>query len=244
MLKNFLDRLLELARPETVEIEGLKYSTGKLSLIGEPRPVGLSLGSLTSLDDYLRSGLDLQSARTTTSDLSWLALHVRGPARVDLLSKLSGPERGRDVYASADCEVEARFKFGVFLPQEHFVIGMQTMFAQTDELRQLLSIVGMVTCDEIETRSDDGVTQTATMKVGVTLQSRADIPSPVTLRPYRTFREIKQPESPFVLRVRKGLTGVELALFEADGGAWKTRAMEDIKVWLETALPYGPLVIA
>lgn len=69
--------------------------------------------------------------------------------------------------------------------------------------------------------------------------SKADavVPSPVRLKPYRTFTEVDQPESNFVFRMKEDkYEGVQCALFEADGGAWKLHAMESIQEYLEEQL--------
>lgn len=55
----------------------------------------------------------------------------------------------------------------------------------------------------------------------------------VRLAPYRTFREIKQPESEFLLRSRIDDNNVpKLALYEADGGAWKISAIHGIAEYI------------
>ena len=59
------------------------------------------------------------------------------------------------------------------------------------------------------------------------------MPNPAVLKPYRTFVEVEQPESKFVFRMQ---TGPEMALFEADGGAWRIQAMKNIKEYLEKEL--------
>lgn len=82
---------------------------------------------------------------------------------------------------------------------------------------------------------DDGVTQKATIRQGIASKTDAVVPNPVTLRPYRTFIEVTQPVSSFIFRV-KDLHGISCALFEADGGAWKNAAMENIKNYLEYEL--------
>ena len=41
--------------------------------------------------------------------------------------------------------------------------------------------------------------------------------------------EVEQPESPFILRFNENANA---ALFEGDGGAWKLRAVENIRAWL------------
>jgi len=51
----------------------------------------------------------------------------------------------------------------------------------------------------------------------------------VKLSPFRTFREIEQPESEFLLRIRLDANeNPTVALFEADGSAWSIKAMENI----------------
>ena len=63
------------------------------------------------------------------------------------------------------------------------------------------------------------------------------MPNPVTLCPFRTFVEVKQPESRFVFRMRQSEgRGVECAVFEADGGAWKNAAMSNVKEYLKKEL--------
>ena len=53
------------------------------------------------------------------------------------------------------------------------------------------------------------------------------------LRPFRTFQEVEQPESEFLLRMdEEGNIG----LFEADGGMWKLTARQTIKAFLEANL--------
>jgi hypothetical protein len=59
------------------------------------------------------------------------------------------------------------------------------------------------------------------------------------LSPYRTFRELNQPESAFIFRMRGGGEGKapQCALFEADGGKWKLDAVQAIKLWLADFCP-------
>ena len=53
------------------------------------------------------------------------------------------------------------------------------------------------------------------------------------LKPFRTFLEVAQPESEFILRVNdKGNIG----LFEADGGVWKLEAKRNIAAYFEKEL--------
>jgi len=55
----------------------------------------------------------------------------------------------------------------------------------------------------------------------------------VKLKPYRTFNEVEQPESEFLLRLSDG---AQVALYEADGGAWKLTARRNIADYLRKQL--------
>lgn len=72
----------------------------------------------------------------------------------------------------------------------------------------------------------------ATIKTGIASKGDAIVPSPVKLRPYRTFLEVEQPESEFIFRMRNSGAGVQCALFEADGGAWRNQARKNIYNYL------------
>lgn len=66
-------------------------------------------------------------------------------------------------------------------------------------------------------------------------EGEAVIPNPVTLVAYRTFSQVEQPESLYIFRMQDR-NGIQCALYEADGGAWKIDAMRRIKAYLEAAL--------
>lgn len=91
---------------------------------------------------------------------------------------------------------------------------------------------GTVTDGTITEYGDDGVSQKATVKRGVASREEKKVPSPCILRPYRTFHEVEQPASTFIFRMKSGSNGPECALFEADGGAWKNQAMNNIRDYL------------
>ena len=60
-----------------------------------------------------------------------------------------------------------------------------------------------------------------------------DIKPRVQLQPFRTFLEIAQPESEFLIRVdpQEGI-----GFFEADGGIWKLEAKKNIADYFNTHL--------
>ena len=75
------------------------------------------------------------------------------------------------------------------------------------------------------------------MKTGIASKGEAIVPNPVILQPYRTFVEVPQPYSQYIFRMKQDkYDGIQCALFEADGGAWKIEAMKEIKAYLEEQL--------
>ena len=69
-------------------------------------------------------------------------------------------------------------------------------------------------------------------KKGIDLQANTPIKPIVRLKPYRTFQEVEQPESQFLIRV--GERGI--SFIEADGGMWKLEARKTIYYWLSAHL--------
>jgi hypothetical protein len=58
-------------------------------------------------------------------------------------------------------------------------------------------------------------------------------------KPYRTFRDIEQPISKFLLRLKLIDTDghiVGVCLYEADGGRWRNTAVQAIKEFLNKEL--------
>ena len=114
---------------------------------------------------------------------------------------------------------------------------MQSKFVddETTNKELILKFAGTVEDGTIAQYGDDGVTQKATVKTGISSKSDAIVPNPVYLRPFRTFIEVEQPASNFIFRM-DNKCGVTCALYEADGGAWEMEAMQNIKAYLEDAL--------
>ena len=81
--------------------------------------------------------------------------------------------------------------------------------------------------------ADNGVSQVVTAKKGASLMTTEQVRPRLSLIPFRTFREVPQPESEFILRLdENGRVG----LFEADGGIWKIESKANIADYLSDAL--------
>lgn len=75
--------------------------------------------------------------------------------------------------------------------------------------------------------------KTVEARQGIALKERVEVRPRVVLQPFRTFLEVDQPESEFLLRVdaEKGV-----GLFEADGGVWKLEAKKNIAAYFAKSL--------
>lgn len=230
MIKNAIQYIIGLAKPEIQNIGGVAYSDKTLHRINPiPYANEIQLNTLSSLIDYIRSGVDGFNGK--------MIIHVQSPVKVAMYSALD-IERNREEIVTVNAQIP-NFDFGRFMDHESFCIGVQSKFVndpQTDKAL-LLKFAGTVEAGSVAEYGDDGVSQKATVKTGIASKGDAIIPSPAILKPFRTFVEVDQPASAFIFRMKdSSVGGVQCALFEADGGAWKIDAMNAIKDYLAEAL--------
>ena len=156
--------------------------------------------------------------------------------RVRLVSKLIGKDRERETLIEAKLRGVDTFSFGAFMTQEEFAIQFRSLFVPNadNDTDYVLSFVSKLSGGTAITTEDDGVTQQVGVSRGVSgkLTAKENAKPIVKLAPYRTFREIEQPESEFLLRTRLSDNTPTVALFEADGGAWRITAMKRIAEYI------------
>jgi hypothetical protein len=197
----------------------------------EPQPGILALHSLTALVEYVQKVIN---ADIGPEQMHFL--HVISPIEVSVRSNLYGESKQRDTLAVAKFE-PAAFPFSYYQNNEEFIVFLQARFDLTEDRDKILRIVGNLKDENVKNFADDGTTQTVVAKAGIARVEEVGVPNPVRLAPFRTFPEIDQPESPFILRMKQGQPFPQCALFEADGGAWANTARESIKEFLKAELP-------
>lgn len=232
MIKKALEYIVGLKAPEVLDIDGDTYSDKELHRIYyNPKAATIEMSTLTSLVDYIKGDID-------TMDGSMI-VHVASPTKVRLYSQLD-IDRKREYMVDVEAQTPD-FTYGRYMGHESFLIALQSKFISNDDRELLLKFTGTVENGTVAQYGDDGVTQKATIKTGIASKGEAIVPNPVKLRPFRTFIEVEQPESAFVFRMRQSeASGVECAIFEADGGAWKNAAMKNIKEYLQFELADMP----
>lgn len=228
MIKAALRYLMEEMSPaKVIEANGEEWSDRKLYRINHnPKASPIELYTLSSLVDYLKSSID---------DFPKLIVHVKSPTRVSVYSNLDY-DRERECLVEVSAQLPD-FRFNQYMDHEEFCINLQSKFIDNGDRALLLKFAGTVEAGSVAQYGDDGVTQKATVKTGVASKSDAVVPNPVILTAYRTFLEVEQPAQQFIFRMQQGNTGsVICALFEADGGAWRIDAVENVRLYLEEQL--------
>jgi len=226
MIQKALEYIVGMKKPEILDIYGESYSDKPLQRISyNPKADAIHMNTLSSLIEYIREKVDEMQGK--------MIIHVQSPTHIEMYSQLDS-ERKRECVAVVDAQVP-EFKFGQYIDHEPFCINVQSKFindANTDKAL-LLQFAGTVEAGTVAEYGDDGITQKATIKTGIAKKESALVPNPVTLKPFRTFVEVQQPVSQFIFRMKQDkYDGIQCALFEADGGAWKLEAMETIKKYL------------
>lgn len=229
MIKEALQYIVGLNEPKMQEIHGDMYSDKQLQRIEKHIPLAsaIQMHTLTSLVEYIRGNIDTMAPQ--------MIIDVKSPTEVELYSQLN-EHRKRETLVRVEARVPS-FSFDSFMDQEKFCINLQSKFIDILDRALVLKFAGTVESGTVAEYGDDGVTQKATVKTGIASKADAVVPNPVALSPYRTFLEVEQPDSNFIFRMKADkYDGIQCAIFEADGGAWKNIATERIKIFLREAL--------
>jgi len=230
-LKEALKYAVELREGQDViyeEEEKVFYDVSKAHLVElDPikRAETLTVNSLSGIIGYLKSNFRQLESK------SKLLLHVESPTKVVIYSLLD-KDRKRESLIQANALLDV-FPYGRFMNSEDFIINVQSLIQRDLDAEAILACASSIRIEGGGDLIDNGISQTVTVKEGAATLTKAEVPSPAELRPYRTFLEVEQPSSPFVFRIDK--IG-NCALFEADGGIWKHTAMENIHEFLKNEL--------
>jgi hypothetical protein len=230
MIAEAINKIQELTRAGIVvgEKSARKAVMPSGVLVDLPSPkattAAMSLTTLAALSEYVKSDFD---------SVKDAGLFVLSEAQVCLESKIFGDFRQRECFAMALPFLSKGFRYGEYLEIETFVTDVQSHFVQDAMTAQVLRVVGSIQTESVQTSTDDGVSQTVTARSGIAKLVSMEVPNPVVLRPFRTFPEIEQPASNFVLRMeRRDGKLPRVALFETSDNQWKVEAVKKIGTYL------------
>lgn len=232
MLKEFIQHIQETTQPLVREIDG---ATFVITAGGDAMQVRSTMDhpstlSLNSLDSLVKM---IQTEARSLSDNQRLYITVPSHLRVDCFSS---PLRDARCFRPFFYQVSAPDVPGwdakMQLPFEEAQIALRTRFQHTGDTDYALKLLSDITTGAKVTFNDNGVATTIVTQKGISLQGNETIRPIVSLRPYRTFQEVEQPASEFLIRINER----NISFIEADGGMWKLHARETIKAFLEDKL--------
>lgn len=231
------ERMKAQVKPEIVEIYGVPHYRdphGDLVPVTKPTPdVGVmpqtfQTFTLKGLVDWIKADVDKLFAKDKPAAL----VSVFSPQKVWVYGAIEGEAKQRP--ALACCIYNApNIPFDSFVDAEALAITMQATFKQDEARDAVLGVMSNLSEQQSAQTSDDGFSQRVTIKSGVQEIDSKVFKNPAPLRPMRTFPEVEQPVSPFVVRFKEGK---KAALFNADGGAWEVAAVKNVGDFLRTSL--------
>ncbi|MDP4117643.1 MAG: hypothetical protein Q8873_00420 [Bacillota bacterium] len=226
MLKEALSYLVDLGQSKDPlhKIGDQTYSERQLTRIPPhvDRPSEITINGLESAVKLIKTEID----RLNTT----LFVQVASQSCVGIYTTYEADFTRNRLYA-VQSDVP-QFKYG-FRPQENALIELRSQFIENDGTAYLLDLLSRISDEQSVKSNDNGMTQTVETKQGIYLKAVENVKPRVKLRPYRTFLEVEQPESEFLVRLDKD---GNIGFFEADGGMWKMTAKKSIKGYFEFEL--------
>ena len=217
--KTFIEKIVELSAPTLEQIHGATYSNRAMTLVAPPSPGNVELTSLDSLIDIVKQELDKISGA--------VFIQAENEASVSVFTSFTTDWARFDLYSAAP--KLPYIPIGKYIPIEEMLVSLNSVFINTEERAYLTSMLSKITESSAVTSSDDGVTQKVEIQKGIALKDKSSLRPIVELQPYRTFLEVEQPKSDFLVRIKEG--GL-VALIEADGGMWRLQAQQGIGAYL------------
>ena len=230
MLKEFIEHIQNTTQPQIRVVEGATFAITAdgvakeiLPTIFHPDPLPLnSLDAMVKLVRTEASNMDTPLYITIPDHMT-----VRCFGQPDVAARYF-----RQVYYEARATDVPGWNEKVTLGFEEAQIALRTRFQETQDTLYAMKLVSDISLGAKVIFNDNGIATTITTQKGVALQTNEQIRPLVKLRPYRTFPEVEQPESIFLIRISER----GIAFIEADGGMWKLKAREVVKAHLEDKL--------
>lgn len=230
MLQKFIEHIQKTTQPLITRVDG---STFRVTADGDVEEI---LPTIFHPDTLPLNSLDalVKLVRTEASEMDTpLYITIPDHMTVRCFGQPDATERYfRQVYYEVHATDVPGWDSGMKLGFEEMQIALRTRFQETPDAIYAMKLLSDITSGGKITLNDNGIATSVVTQKGVALQSNETIRPIVKLKPYRTFQEVEQPESAFLIRVSE--RGISFT--EADGGMWKLVAHETIKKFLEARL--------
>lgn len=244
MLKEFIEHIQQTTQPI---IHETAYAAYAVTANGESKKIAdfdcpLEPINLTSLDALVKL---VQTEAVISEPNRPLFITIPDHLTVQCFSRFDVEDHNRrQTYYIAKATDVPGWESKVQLPFEEAQIALRTRFQDTPDTQYAMRLLTEISTGARITYNDNGVATTVVTKKGIDLQANEAIRPIITLKPYRTFQEVEQPDSMFLIRINER----GISFIEADGGMWKLHAREIVKKYLEERLAseieHGNVVVA
>ena len=225
MIRAAIEKIVEMVAPKTYETEESVYASKDLVHVEykKRRPRCIDVTGLDSICKLVRNEAGHIGRQ--------IFVRVSDYKEVSVFTTLDSDEERFYLYKCAADTPSVTM--GRFMPYENAVIEIRSLYIPNNDSQYLLQLLSSVSSESKVTSSDNGVTQKVEAKAGIALNTLVEVKPRVSLKPFRTFIEVAQSESEFLLRISdRG----EIGLFPADGGVWKLEATRNVAGYFEKEL--------
>lgn len=230
MIKAAIEKIQQMSQPDIQEIEGRHFflnGDGATEILPQVfLPETIELKSLDAMVKMVK----------TEALKKWkppFYIEVSTHIKIHCYTQVEGEDKrfARNYLYNANATDIPGWNRSEQMNFEEAMIALRTRFQTTDDTVYALKLLSDITTGSRVTYNDNGIATSVVTRKGIDLQANTAIKPIVSLRPYRTFQEVEQPASDFLIRINeKGI------LFtEADGGMWKLKARNTIKEYFEAA---------
>lgn len=230
MLKAAIEKIQELCAPTRFEVDGHYYLADKLGGYTEVKPdletvESINLSSLDALVKFVKT------EAIVNHSVVYIAIHNHKTVQC-FTKPYAELRKNREYLYTAEATDVPGWDARISLSFEEALIALRTRFQPATDTEYALRLLSNITTGGKVTYNDNGVATSIVTKRGIDLQGNEAIKPIIKLRPYRTFQEVQQPESQFLIRINER----NITFIEADGGMWKLEARNTVKKYLEEAL--------
>ena len=225
MLREMIEKIESMAKPTFYEVDDQVFANQQLIHVADKKPMPRCI-DLTGLDSICKM------VRNEAEHVGLqIFIQVKDYKSVSVFTELDEDEDRLYLY---NCVADTpAVTMNRFMAYENAVIELRSLYIPNKGTEYLLQLLSSISNESKVTSSDNGVTQQVEARSGIALNSMVKIEPRVTLQPFRTFVEVAQPESEFLLRINdRG----EIGFFPADGGVWKLEATRNVAAYFEEKL--------
>ena len=232
MIKEAIEKIVSLVAPEVYIVAGDTYTTNKNMTRVAPhidRPCATPFFSLEGIVQAIGTEINRDEIQKP------IFVEVEAHNKVVVFTTYRGDNLQRDTLYTATPTLPTSFT--VWNHYDDAIIMIRSQFVQNAGTEYLLNLLSHISDEDSVVTEDNGVSQKISATKGIALKVMEKINSRVSLAPFRTFLEVKQPESEFLIRIKKEEGDHPIiGIIEADGGMWKLTARRTIADYLKQEL--------